>query len=83
MLARLADKGWYCFLDGYSSFNRISTTQEDNENTTFTCPYGTFELKNMTFGLCATPTTFQWCMLSIFVDMVENSMEAFMDDFEL
>ena len=46
----LACKGWYCFLDGYSGYNLISITLEEQENTTFTCPYGTFALKKMLFG---------------------------------
>ncbi|XP_019251113.1 PREDICTED: uncharacterized protein LOC109230030 [Nicotiana attenuata] len=32
---------------------------EDQEKTTFTCPYGTFAFKRMLFGLCNAPATFQ------------------------
>nr|GFA20567.1 reverse transcriptase domain-containing protein [Tanacetum cinerariifolium] len=35
----------------------------------------------MPFGLCNAPGTFQRCMLAIFHDMVEKTMEIFMDDF--
>ena len=42
MLDRLAGKGWYYFLDGYSGYNQISIALEDQEKTSFTCPYGTF-----------------------------------------
>ncbi|RVX18000.1 Retrovirus-related Pol polyprotein from transposon 17.6 [Vitis vinifera] len=58
--------------------NRIDL--EDQEKTTFTCPFGTFAYKRMPFGLCNAPATFQRCMLSIFSDMVERIMEIFMDD---
>nr|GEX57620.1 reverse transcriptase domain-containing protein [Tanacetum cinerariifolium] len=51
------------------------------EKTTFTCPYGTFSYRRMPFGLCNAPGTFQRCMLAIFHDMVEKTMEVFMDDF--
>lgn len=37
----------------------------------------------MSFGLCNAPATFQRCMTSIFVDMLENHMEVFMDDFSV
>jgi len=79
MLDRLVGKGWYCFLDGYSSYYQISIASDDQENTTFTGRYGTFAFNRMPFGLCNAPTTFQRCMMSIFSDMVEDTLEVFMD----
>nr|GFB78006.1 reverse transcriptase domain-containing protein [Tanacetum cinerariifolium] len=35
----------------------------------------------MPFGLCNAPGIFQRCMLAIFHDMIEKTMEVFMDDF--
>ncbi|KAK2363090.1 hypothetical protein QL285_088103 [Trifolium repens] len=37
----------------------------------------------MPFGLCNAPATFQRCMFAIFSDMIEKSMEVFMDDFSV
>ena len=37
----------------------------------------------MPFGLCNAPATFQRCMVAIFHDMIEDSMEVFMDDFSV
>uniref|UniRef100_A0A1S3YTK1 RNA-directed DNA polymerase homolog n=1 Tax=Nicotiana tabacum TaxID=4097 RepID=A0A1S3YTK1_TOBAC len=59
MLDRLAGRLFYCFLDGYSGYNQILITPEDQEKTTFTCPYDTFAFSRMPFGLCNAPTTFQ------------------------
>ena len=81
MLDRLFGKGWYYFLDGYSGYNQISIAPEDQEKTTFTFPYGTFPFKRMSFGLYNALTTFQRCMMSIFSDMVEDTIEVFMDDY--
>ncbi|XP_022856117.1 uncharacterized protein LOC111377277, partial [Olea europaea var. sylvestris] len=81
MLERLAGHSHYCFLDGYSGYNQIVIAPEDQEKTTFTCPYGTFEFRRMPFGLCNAPATFQRCMMAIFSDMVEKYIEVFMDDF--
>ncbi|GJZ92806.1 reverse transcriptase domain-containing protein [Tanacetum coccineum] len=53
----------------------------DQEKTTFTCPYETFAYRRMPFGLCNAPGTFQRCMVAIFHDMIEKTMEVFMDDF--
>ena len=83
MLERLAGHAYYCFLDGYSGYNQIPIAPEDQEKTTFTCPFGTFAYRRMPFGLCNAPATFQRCMLSIFSDMIENFLEVFMDDFSI
>ena len=81
MLDRLEGHPHFCFLDGYSGYNQIAIAPEDQEKTTFTCPYGTFAFRRMPFGLCNAPATFQRCMMSIFSDLVEEVMEIFMDDF--
>ncbi|KAG7559515.1 Integrase catalytic core [Arabidopsis thaliana x Arabidopsis arenosa] len=81
MLERLANHPYYCFLDGYSGFFQIPIHPNDQEKTTFTCPYGTFAYKRMPFGLCNAPATFQRCMTSIFSDLIEETVEVFMDDF--
>ena len=83
MLERLAGHSHYCFLDGYSGYNQIAIAPEDQEKTTFTCPFGTFAYRRMPFGLCNAPGTFQRCMTSIFSDMVEGLIEIFMDDFSV
>ncbi|XP_048601526.1 uncharacterized protein LOC125580669 [Brassica napus] len=83
MLERLANHPYYCFLDGYSGFFQIPIHPNDQEKTTFTCPYGTFAYRRMPFGLCNAPATFQRAMMSIFSDLIEDVMEVFMDDFSV
>src|SRR5581483_11266168 len=83
MLERLAGNEYYCFLDGFSGYFQIPIDPEDQEKTTFTCPFGTFAYRRMPFGLCNAPATFQRCMTAIFQDMIENCMEVFMDDFSV
>ncbi|GJS30374.1 reverse transcriptase domain-containing protein [Tanacetum coccineum] len=81
MLERLAGNEFYCFLDGFSRYFQIPIDPQDQEKTTFICPYGTFTYRRMPFGLCNAPGTFQRCMMAIFHDMIEKTMEVFMDDF--
>ncbi|GJT57313.1 putative reverse transcriptase domain-containing protein [Tanacetum coccineum] len=83
MSERLCGNEYYCYLDAFLGFFQIPITPEDQEKTTFICPYGTFAYRRMPFGLCNAPTTFQRCMTAIFQDMVEDFMEVFMDDFSV
>ncbi|GJX35055.1 reverse transcriptase domain-containing protein [Tanacetum coccineum] len=81
----------YAFLEGTSKLpviigkdlKREEKEQLLKEKTTFTCPYGTFAYRRMPFGLCNAPGTFQRCMVAIFHDMIEKTMEVFMDDFSV
>nr|GEV73365.1 reverse transcriptase domain-containing protein [Tanacetum cinerariifolium] len=61
----------------------VKNLLDDQEKTSFTCPYGTFAYKRMSFGLCNAPGTFQRCMMAIFHDMIEQTIEVFMDDFSV
>lgn len=40
MLERLAMHTHFCYLDGYSRFSQIAVHPDDQEKTTFTCPFG-------------------------------------------
>ncbi|GKF57745.1 reverse transcriptase domain-containing protein, partial [Tanacetum coccineum] len=73
----------YCFLDWFSGYFQIPIAPEDQEKTTFTCPYGTFAHKRMPFGLCNTPATFQLCMTAIFHELIKDTIEVFKDDFSV
>nr|GEW13910.1 reverse transcriptase domain-containing protein [Tanacetum cinerariifolium] len=83
MLERLAGNDYYCFLDGFSGYFQIPIDPKDHEKTTFTCLYRMFAYRRMPFGLCNAPGTFKRCMMAIFHDMIEKTMEVFMDDFSV
>ena len=82
MLERLANHS-FCFLDGYSGYHQIPIHPDDQSKTTFTCPYGTYAYRRMSFELCNAPASFQGCMMFIFSGMIKNIIEVFMDDFSI
>ncbi|RDX82360.1 Retrovirus-related Pol polyprotein from transposon 17.6, partial [Mucuna pruriens] len=81
VLEKLSRKFHYCFLDGFSNYMQIHIEPEDQHKTTFTCPFGTFAYTRTLFGLYNAPSTFQRCMTSIFLALLQDCMEVFMDDF--
>ena len=81
VLDGLAGKKIFSFLDGFSGYNQIQISPEDQDKTTFTFPWGTFAYQVLHFGLCNAPTTFQRAVLSIFSELVHDVVEIYMDDF--
>nr|GEZ03020.1 reverse transcriptase domain-containing protein [Tanacetum cinerariifolium] len=85
ILTRLVT-GWRVCID-YLKLNEATSKDHFSlpyqEKTTFTCPYETFAYRRMPFGLCNAPGTFRRCMMAISYDMIEKTMEVFMDDFSV
>nr|GEX92521.1 reverse transcriptase domain-containing protein [Tanacetum cinerariifolium] len=80
IIKRLAGNQYYCFIDGFLGYFQIPIDLKDQEKTTSTWSYRTFAYRRMPFGLCNAPGTFQRCMMAIFHDMIEKTMEVLMDD---
>ena len=81
VLSQLARHSYFYFLDGYSSNNQIVIHLDDQEKSTFICPFGTFAFRRMSFTLLNTLMTVQICMTSIFSKFLGDSLEVFMDNF--
>ena len=45
ILDRLVGQTYFYFLDGYLGYNQIVIHPDDQEKTTFTCPFGTFAFR--------------------------------------
>ena len=80
MLDRLDGHEYYYFLDRYKGYNQITISLEDQEKTTFTCPYGKFAFRRMPFGLCNALGTLQLFMMAIFSNVVKKTIVV-RDDF--
>ncbi|RDY04948.1 Retrovirus-related Pol polyprotein from transposon 17.6, partial [Mucuna pruriens] len=81
VLEKLVGKSHYYFLDEFCGYVQIHIALEDQYKMTFTCPFGTFTYARISFGLCNMLSMFQRCMTSIFLDLLQNCMEVFMDNF--
>ena len=57
-LDTMSGKKYFSFPDEYSGYNQILIEPEDQDKTTFTCPWGTFSYCVLPFGLCNAPAMF-------------------------
>ena len=81
VLDTLSGKKYLSFLDGYSGYNQIQMALEDQDRTTFTCPWGIFAYRVLPFGLCNALATFRRVVMGIFSDLIQDCVEIYMDDF--
>ena len=69
----------FSFMDGFFGYNQIHIKLEDQHNTAFIFPWGTFAYRKMPFGLKNTGDTFQRAMTLIFHDL-KSIIKVFLDD---
>jgi hypothetical protein len=81
VLDALVGNKLFSFLNGFSGYNQIQISLEDQYKTTFTCPWGTFSYRVFPFRLCNSPATFQRTILSIVSNLISEGLEVYMDDF--
>jgi len=81
VLDTLARKKFFYFWDGFNSYNQIQITTKDQDKTTFNFPWRTLPYRVLPFGLFNAPVMFQRAILSLFVDLVNERLEFYMDDF--
>ena len=69
-----------CFLNAYSGYNQIMMKESDQLMTSFITPFKSFCYVTMPFGLKNAGATYQRCMLRCFGDLIERTIEAYVDD---
>nr|GEX32613.1 reverse transcriptase domain-containing protein [Tanacetum cinerariifolium] len=81
ILERLAGNRYYYFLNVFLVISKFPLIRKIRRKPP--SPAHTERLLRMPFGLCNAPGMFQRCMMAIFHDMIEKTMEVFMDDFSI
>jgi hypothetical protein len=69
-----------CFLDCYFGYHQIAIKEEDQENTEFITPFGTYCYTTMSFGLKNANATYQRAMQACFKRQLNKNVEAYVDD---
>lgn len=67
-------------LDGFLGCNQILVHPEDQDNTNFSTPWGTFKYAEMSFSLMNGGATFQLAMDIAFEEEKDNFLVIYLDD---
>jgi hypothetical protein len=70
----------FYLLDGFSSYNQVSVSEEDSLKTTFRTKWGTFAYKQIPFGLINAGATFQTTMDVAFRGLINKCVVVYLDD---
>lgn len=68
----------FSFMDGFSGYDHIKMSPKDMEKTI--TPWGTYCYKVMSFGLKNAGATYQHAMVTLFLDMIHEEIEVYVDD---
>ena len=80
LLQRVLGASVMSFLDGFSGYNQVVVHPDDQDNTVFTTPWGTFMYAKIPFGLMNAGATFQRAMDLDFVGLKDKFVLIYLDD---
>ena len=66
----------YSFMEGFSGYNQVRMTEENQQKTTLVTKWGVFVVVVMMFGLKNAPITFQRMVMEIFEEFIPNFMQV-------
>ena len=68
------------FMNAYSRYNRIRIHPRDEEKTSFITDQGTYCYRVMPFGLKSAGATYQRLVKHMFMDLIGQSIEVYVDN---
>ena len=74
----------YSFTDGFSGYNQVPITRQDQKKTTFVCEFGSFSYKVMPFGLKnSLVVIFSRIVVKAFQEYIYKTMAVYFDDWTI
>nr|GEU83807.1 reverse transcriptase domain-containing protein [Tanacetum cinerariifolium] len=83
MLERLAGNEYYCFLDGFSGYFQIPIDHKTKRRLLSLALTEHSPIDVCLLAYVMLRARFRRCMMAIFYDIIEETMEVFMDDFSV
>ena len=83
ILNEVAGHEFYSLTDGFSGYNQVPITKEDQHKTTFVCEFGSFAYKKMHFGLKNAPVIFSRIVVKAFQEYIYKSMGVCFDEWRI
>lgn len=76
----LSDAHRFSTIDLASGYNQVSVTEQDHPKTAFCTPFGLSDFKQMPFGFCNAPSTFQQLMSRMLGKQQGQCLLLYLDD---
>ncbi len=80
VLDSLAGSSVFSILDLYKGYWQVPVREDDKEKTAFVTPDGLFQFRQMPFGLCNAPASFQRLMDTVLAPLKWLTCLVYMDD---
>ena len=80
ILQKVVGSEMFSLLDGFSGYNQVLVSLDEQLKTTFRTPWGTFAYKRMPFGMINVGAMFQRAMDIAFRGLIHNSIVVYLDD---
>lgn len=83
ILNEVAGHECYSFTNGFSRYNQVRITEEDQYKTMFFYEFGSFSYRDMPFGLKNSPAVFSRIVVKAFQENMYKSMGVYFDDWAI